>query len=133
MMRVLYIDDDADDCDLVKEAIAEIDPSIEVLAFTDPLNALTFLERSNPLPDYIFLDINMPRMSGGECLMRIKQQQRLSGIPVVMCSTSFRTSEMKQYFHFGAYDFIVKPPSMNKLVEAFSSILFSPMKTANRG
>jgi CheY-like chemotaxis protein len=124
-MKIVYIDDDIDDCEFVEEAARSLDESIECITFKDSPQGLSYLSTTEELPDYILLDINMPKLDGRECLIKIKENPRLQNITIVMCSTSFSTREMKIYFELGANDFIVKPTSLEKLKEALYSILHS--------
>jgi CheY-like chemotaxis protein len=125
-MVIVYVDDDSDDLELMEEALREIDPAISCRTFISGREALDYLESASAeLPDFIFLDINMPLMDGKECFQEIKASKRLRAIPVIMLSTTPVTREMKPYFHLGVYDFIVKPPAFDKLCEALASILRS--------
>ena len=124
-MTIVYIDDDADDAYIMKEALQYLDKSINCITFEKCTEALNYLLNAPALPDYIFLDINMPQMNGKECLIRIKEEPRLKDIPVVMCSTAFQTKEMKSYFDLGVHDFIVKPNNLETFYTSLSSILQS--------
>lgn len=125
-MLILIIDDDSEDSELFCEAVSEIDPTISCQRAKDGKEALRWLNsESASLPDYIFLDINMPVMNGRECLIEIKKNRRFSSIPVIMYSTTSDTNEIRGYYALGAYDFLIKPPNFSKLVEALGSIIVS--------
>jgi CheY-like chemotaxis protein len=124
----LYIDDDPDDGDFAIEALRELDDSINCIVFTKAKEAIEFLLDTNEIPDFIFLDINMPQMNGKQCLLKIKEEEKLRDIPIVMCSTTLQTSEMKVYFELGVYDFIVKPSTLDKLRTELQAILESKTK-----
>ena len=125
-MVVLIVDDDHEDCELFNEAIHEIDPAIKCWTARDGRQALNFLTTELiVLPDYIFLDINMPLMNGKDTLIEIKKNTRLRDIPVVMYSTTSDTKEIQGYYKLGAYDFLIKPNNFNRLVEALTSIIIS--------
>jgi CheY-like chemotaxis protein len=114
-MTILYADDDNDDRELMSEALHKIDPSISFLTANDGQNALDLLNESNDLPDYIFLDVNMPVMDGKKCLVELKKDERLRDIPVVIYSTTMDNSEIKQLYSLGASSFIHKPNNFNDL------------------
>lgn len=125
-MLVLIVDDDSEDRELFREALAEIDPAIRCSSAKDGSDALHQLNHELTIsPDYIFLDINMPVMNGRECLMEIKKNTRLRHIPVIMYSTTSDTKEIKGYYALGVYDFLIKPPNFKELVEALTSIVVS--------
>jgi CheY-like chemotaxis protein len=123
-MFVLIVDDDSEDRELFHEAINEVDPSIRCFALKDGREAIHHLTNELVvLPDYIFLDINMPVMNGRECLMEIKSNAKLKNIPVIMYSTTSDGHEIKQFYSLGAHDFLVKPNNFKKLIEALTSII----------
>jgi CheY-like chemotaxis protein len=125
-MLILIVDDDNEDRELFREAIAEIDPAIRCYSAQDGKEALNQMNHELVvLPDFIFLDINMPVMNGRECLIEIKKSTRLRQIPVIMYSTTSDTNEISGFYTLGAHDFLIKPSTFKKLVEALSSILIS--------
>jgi CheY-like chemotaxis protein len=121
-MIILAVDDDAEDFELFFEAVKQIDSSIIVLKASNGYEALQLLDDHVLMPDYIFLDINMPLMDGNACLQQIKQKERLKEIPVVMYSTTNNVAEIKQYKQQGV-NFLVKPHKFAQLVKSLSFIL----------
>lgn len=121
-MVVLNIDDDQEDRDFFCEALREIDPSIVCLMAASGFEALALLQSHMPVPDFIFLDINMPMMDGKQCLRKIKNIPQLAPIPVVMYSTSTNTREIRECYKLGAVDFLIKPCSYEKLVNDLASV-----------
>lgn len=121
-MVVLNVDDDPEDRDFFCEALREIDPAITCLIAGSGMEALALLETASVLPDYIFLDINMPMMDGKQCLKALKSIPEFEAIPVIMYSTSTDTREIKECYRLGAEDFLIKPHSFEKLVNDLSSI-----------
>ena len=124
-MNILYIDDDPDDVEIFLEALHVIDPKIICNIAHDGIQGLQILRELVVPPDYIFVDINMPRMTGKEFLYEIKKSNHLKSIPVIMFSTTSSPLEIKQYFKVGAYAFIVKPYNFGKLCEALKSVFAS--------
>jgi CheY-like chemotaxis protein len=121
-MVVLNVDDDQEDREFFCDALQEIDPSITCLVAASGMEALSLLQKQRPLPDYIFLDINMPMMDGKQCLKVLKSIPQIESIPVIMYSTSTDTREIKECYSLGAEDFLIKPHSFEKLVNDLSSI-----------
>ena len=125
-MNVLVVDDDSDDVELFQDAIHELCPEIVCWSAKDGQEGLRLLnEELVVLPDYIFLDVNMPLMGGKECLARIKNNARLKTIPVFMCSTTSNDNEIRALKKLGAKDFVVKPPRFDQLVSVLKSVLLS--------
>ena len=121
-MVVLNVDDDQEDREFFCAALREIDPSITCLVAGSGMEALSLLQSRKPLPDYIFLDINMPMMDGKQCLRALKSIPEFASIPVIMYSTSTDTREIRECYDLGAEDFLIKPHSYEKLVNDLNSI-----------
>lgn len=124
-MKILYADDDIDDCELVVEALGKIDPEIECQMVNDGQQALNSLTDGATLPDYIFLDVNMPVMDGKNCLIALKKDDRLKEIPVVIYSTSQNEDEIEELYAMGAHEYLKKPNS-------FKDLCFSLKKVINK-
>jgi CheY-like chemotaxis protein len=128
-MLVFIIDDDTEDSELFVEALREVDSSIICVHAKDGKEALHRLKSDLPkLPDYIFLDINMPVMNGRECIIEIKKIPQLKNTPVIMYSTTSDTNEIRGYYKLGAHDFLIKPGNFTKLIDALDSIIVSGRK-----
>ena len=109
-LKILLADDDTDDCLFFKDALEGIPISIEFTAVHDGEQLMQFLNNeTNPLPQILFLDLNMPRKNGFECLAEIKQNKKLDAIPVVIFSTSFEKEVVSKLYENGAKYFIRKP------------------------
>lgn len=120
---VLIVDDDRDDVDLFCEAIAEIDDSIECLSATDGEQALRVLLSKVPSPDFIFLDLNMPKLSGKQCLIEIKKSKKWRSIPVIIYTTSKNEEDKRETKKLGAAGFITKPSSYKDILRTLSRVL----------
>ena len=124
LKRILLIDDDKDDAEIFSDALDEMAIPAEVVHFLDGKQALQKLnEKELPPPDIIFLDINMPQISGWECLRAIKDVAHLGKIPVVMYSTSDFAREGVVPNDIGAAAFLTKPSDFGELKTKLSSLL----------
>jgi CheY-like chemotaxis protein len=117
--KILLVDDDDDDAWLFGEAIKEISTSLICERVTDGLEAILFLEKSAPLPDMIFLDLNMPRMDGSEFLKEIKEKPEFEKISIVVLSTSKPDKPIDPRVSF----FITKPPEFARLLQELRRVL----------
>src|SRR5438105_13236231 len=103
---ILMVDDDEDDRILFFEAASEVSKSIRCLSAEDGEKALNMLQSEHALlPDYIFLDLNMPRLNGKQCLVEIKKTKRLMHIPVIIFTTTKREEDVAETKRLGAVDF----------------------------
>jgi CheY-like chemotaxis protein len=122
-MNIFYIDDDPEDREFFVEAIEKMDSSYLCSTAKDGLSGLIDLQQLVMMPDFIFVDINMPVMNGKQFLIEIKKIPGLRSIPVIMYSTSCHPNEMQQYLWLGAFRVLVKPNSFDKVHELVSSII----------
>jgi CheY-like chemotaxis protein len=128
---VLIVDDDSDDRDFFDEALHEIDSTIECRFAKNGQEALDLLNQSKTvLPDFIFLDLNMPRLGGKQCLRAIKKNKHLSNIPVVIFSTTKQDQEAEETKELGAVLFLTKPPTYTELVKRLSFVLSKTIQNA---
>lgn len=118
----LLVDDDPDDTFLFGEVLRDVAPSIQLYTAVNGQEALDKLRGGMPLPDLIFLDLNMPRMGGVECLTTLKADPALSTIPVIIYTTSSQSKDIEETMQKGAVCFITKPSNMKELTEILSVI-----------
>lgn len=123
-LQILLADDDQDDCLFFREALSELPLAVHLTTVYDGEELLQLLNKQGePLPDVLFLDLNMPRKSGYECLAEIKRDQTLKQLPVVILSTSFE-KEMADLLHqIGAHYCIRKPASITQLKQVIQQAL----------
>src|SRR3954471_24415579 len=122
-MLVLIADDDGEDREIFREAIKEIDSSINCLEVRNGKETLDFLTKELVvLPNYVFLDINMPILDGKSCLTKMKAHPTLKSIPVIMYSTSFNPEEIRECYRMGAEKFITKPGTFIDLLASLQPV-----------
>ena len=132
-MRFLIVDDDADDRMLFIEAVKEIDETIECKTANNGQLALNLLKNTeNALPDFIFLDIRMPRIDGKKCLSEIKKDERLKHIPVIIYTTSKAVEESKELMSMGAFHFISKPSNADEIFYLVSFVMDEQSNASRR-
>jgi CheY-like chemotaxis protein len=114
--NLLLADDDYDDCTLFKEALEELPFNSTLKTVGDGEKLMNLLTtKSEPFPDILFLDLNMPRKTGFECLTEIKRNEKLRSIPVIVYSTSFDGEVVNMLYEKGAHHYIRKPGDFAKL------------------
>lgn len=123
--NILMADDDAEDLEMMEDAITNLEPSVIFNKVYSGKQAIRFLKdhaSSNP-PCLIILDYNMPETNGAEVLSVIAQDNRYAMIPKVMLSTSNRQSYIEECLNKGAVDFFVKPHNVDDLMEVAKKML----------
>ena len=124
--KILLADDDRDDCFLFSQALAELPIQSHL---TTVYNGEEFCEHifSEKVihPDIIFLDLNMPRKNGFDCLKEIKANNNLNQIPIIIVSTSDVEFTVQQVYDNGAVQFIKKPNDFNVLKNVIARALFA--------
>ena len=123
-MNILLADDDMDDCNFFKKALQTVPLLTQLTTVPDGEQLMKYLfENSEHLPHVLFLDINMPRKNGFECLSEIKQNEKLKHLPVVMFSTSNSQDNISILFKTGADLYIRKPSNFTELVQIIHNAL----------
>jgi CheY-like chemotaxis protein len=114
--NLLLADDDYDDCVFFKEALEELPVSSTLKTVNDGEQLMDLLHtKPEPFPDILFLDLNMPRKTGFECLTEIKRNEKLKSLPVIVYSTSFDREVVNMLYEKGAHHYIRKPGDFSKL------------------
>jgi CheY-like chemotaxis protein len=129
-LDILLADDDTDDCIFFEEVLGELLLSTTLTSVHDgeQLMKLTTNE-TYKLPHILFLDLNMPRKNGFECLTEIKQNEKLKNLPVIIFSTSFEQEVVNMLYKNGAQYFMRKPPEFSQ----FKKIVFHTLMLIMQG
>jgi response regulator RpfG family c-di-GMP phosphodiesterase len=108
-LNILLADDDKDDRLFFAEALKQIPIPTRLKMVEDGEKLIDFLSNNKEqLPDIIFLDLNMPRKNGNECLCDIKRDKKLSRIPVIIYSTSLHEDVADVLYKNGAHYYLKK-------------------------
>jgi len=117
------VDDDPDDRDLFGMALKDVDESIELMHAENCVEALKILKADDvKIPDFIFLDLNMPFMNGKECLDELKKTAHLKDIPVIIYSTSSYAKDMEDTRKKGATHFLSKTSNFDDLIKILMAL-----------
>lgn len=125
--RFIYqADDDSDDREFFADALGEIDPDVILKQAPDGMRLMDELLAlvSSDLPQFIFLDINMPGKTGLECLAEIRKSKGvLKDVNIVMLSTSSDPENIRRASELGATFYAVKPSCFEKLKSILEEVL----------
>ena len=122
--KCFLIDDDIDDQEIFQIALQQVDQTIGFVTANNCIEGLHLLKEDDSfVPDYIFLDLNMPKMNGMQCLPEIRRLDHLKEVKIIIYSTSSDPSIIDASKMLGANDFLVKPDKLGLLVNKLSEIL----------
>lgn len=129
---IALAEDDSDDQLLFTEALKQVSKECVLHAVPNGMLLLDYLEESRTmLPDVIVLDVNMPGMSGIECLKIIRKTQELDHLPVIIMSTSTNPKTIDDAFASGANSYAVKPGRFDDLKKIIGKILVTDWAAAS--
>ncbi|RFM26384.1 response regulator [Deminuibacter soli] len=121
---IFLADDDEDDCLLFGDALMAVAENALLTTVSDGFELMHLLREQQPAaPDIIFLDLNMPRKNGFECLHEMQQFPQFRNIPVVIYSTSAQQQDIDRVYQQGARYYLCKPDSFEELKKAISNVL----------
>lgn len=124
MKKIFFIDDDADDRFIFKAALDEIDRTIDYVEARDGQEALDMINDATfEKPDMIFVDLNMPRVTGLEFVIRMKKIEGYEKIPTYIYTTSGSANERVNCITAGATGYIIKHAKSSELVKELSGLL----------
>ena len=126
-IEILLVEDSPGDIRLTQEALADAKIHNRMSVVNDGIQALEFLRNEGdnpdaPRPDLILMDLNMPRMDGRECLEKIKADEKLKSIPVVILTTSEAERDIAQSYQLQANCYISKPVDLDQFIEVVAAI-----------
>ncbi|MBS1597626.1 MAG: response regulator [Bacteroidetes bacterium] len=121
--RVFLLDDDNDEHEIFQSALQRIDTLLDFKAASDWHAASLLLDHYQP--DFIFVDLNMPKMDGFSCVAEIRKMPRLGNVPIYIYSTGISEKDGKKALAIGATNYIVKPASFLDLCKTLVKI-FKP-------
>ena len=127
--RILLADDDPNDVELTLAALAQNNLANEVVVVNDGVEALDYLhargrfaERPRGNPAVVLLDIKMPKMDGLEVLKRMKADEGLRSVPVVMLTSSREESDLLESYRLGVNAYVVKPVDFREFIGAVRNL-----------
>ena len=123
-IHIILADDDEDDILFFTDAFDELKINTKVNTFNDGVELMNYLNKEDALmPNVLFLDLNMPKKTGIECLIEIKSNTKMSGIAIAIYSTSASEEDIEKTFVLGANIYIRKPGDFKKLKKVLSEVV----------
>lgn len=126
-IKILLIEDNIADARLFKEAFRESSFKNEFYTVKSGREAISFLNRQEkytdaPRPDLILLDLNLPQIEGLDVLKKVKKDDKLKLIPVIILSASINPRDMAHAYQYHANAFIVKPSDYSSFIKFSDSL-----------
>jgi len=126
-IEVLLVEDSPGDVRLTQEAFRDANGAIHLHVATDGIEAMGFLNQEGeyahaPRPDFILLDLNIPRMDGREVLARIKKDDNLRTIPTIILTTSVAEADIVKSYQLQANCYLSKPVHLDDFESVVKSI-----------
>ena len=123
-INIILADDDRDDRLFFTDAFEELRMNTKVNTYNDGVELMDFLNSDDAImPNVLFLDLNMPKKTGLECLTEIKANNKMSGIAIAIYSTSASEEDIEKTFVLGANIYIKKPGDFKKLKKVLSEVV----------
>jgi CheY-like chemotaxis protein len=123
-IHIILADDDEDDRMFFTDAFDELKINTKVQTFINGLELMNYLnEDTSVLPNVLFLDLNMPKKNGIECLLEIKENERFKDIAIAIYSTSSSEEHIEETFVNGANIYIKKPNDFATLKKVLSDVV----------
>ncbi|MFH6970817.1 response regulator [Flavobacterium petrolei] len=123
-INICLADDDEDDRLFFTDAFEELKINTKVSTFNDGVELMNYLNHEDSvLPNVLFLDLNMPKKNGVECLLEIKKNEKLNDIAIAIYSTSSSEEHIEETFINGANIYIKKPNDFDNLKKILSEVV----------
>ena len=122
-LDILLIEDDIDDVDLLKGALNENDVSYQMEVIMEGDKVYAYLKALSILPGVIVMDLNLPKISGKEVLVKIKSSSSFTGIPVIVLTTSSAKDDIDYCNKMGISKYITKPVTIEGWNTTINSII----------
>ncbi|MEO5906966.1 MAG: response regulator [Saprospiraceae bacterium] len=123
-LHILLADDDEDDRLIFRDAINEVKVKTKLTIVNDGVQLMEYLNTTeDELPQIVFLDLNMPRKGGIECLREIRNDINLKDLSIAIYSTSASEEDIEDTFIKGANVYIKKPNDFNTLVKVLEEVI----------
>jgi two-component system response regulator len=127
MTEILLVDDNPADTDLTRDVLAHNGCLSHIHALADGVEAIAFLRRegkyANALPpDFVILDLNLPKKDGRAVLTDVKADPVLRKIPIAIFSTSEARQDIVRSYELGANCYVTKPGNLQDYIAAVTAI-----------
>jgi CheY-like chemotaxis protein len=122
-MKILLIEDDLDDIELLEEALKSHGISYQLKTINDGSAAVEYIRSAPEHPDIIILDLNLPKIHGRDVLLEIKSLAPVKHIPLLILTTSSSREDVEYAYEKGANKYLVKPTTTVQIRETVAAVV----------
>ena len=122
-MKILLIEDDLDDIELLQDALKSYQVSYEMDIVNDGRSAVDYVKKCIDCPDLIVLDFNLPKVHGREVILEIKSVAGFKSIPLLILTTSSAKEDIEYAYKNGADKYLIKPSTLESIKETVDTIV----------
>jgi DNA-binding response OmpR family regulator len=130
---IILIDDDEDDQFIFNEVVRDLDLGFKCMFANDGVEGMKLISSIDVIPDYFFIDLNMPKKDGKQCLAEIKKMEKFKNVPVVIYTTSRLQSDIDETEVLGSSYYLTKPGMFTELQKAIKNVLTGKVKIRKPG
>lgn len=123
MIKILLIEDDLDDVELLEEALQDNKVDYEAKIINDGSTAIDYIRNCTDCPDLIILDFNLPKVHGKQIILEIKSLASFKEIPLLILTTSSAKEDMDYAYQNGADKYIIKPTNLAQIKDMVAEIV----------
>lgn len=123
-IKIILTDDDKEEHSLFQDAMAGLKMSHSLQFFSNGKELIDYFNSEDAeIPHILFLDLNMPIMSGMDCLKYLRSDERFKDLPIAIYSTSSTEKDIEDTFVLGANVYLTKPDNFNKMKEGLNTVM----------
>src|SRR6185436_7364889 len=121
-LDILLVEDNPNDAELTQRALKKVNLAAQLAIVRDGAEALEYLLGPRPKPKVIFLDLKLPKIDGIEVLRRVRADDRVKMIPVVVLTSSQEEKDINECYKLGVNSYVVKPVEFDKFYQVVGDL-----------
>ena len=119
---ILLVEDNPNDAELTQRALKKSDIGARLAIARDGAEALEYLLGNRPRPRVVFLDLKLPKIDGIEVLRRVRSEERMRSLPIVVLTSSQEERDINECYKLGVNSYVVKPVEFDKFYKAVGDL-----------
>jgi CheY-like chemotaxis protein len=131
MIKILLIEDDLDDIELLEEALRSKKVLYNIDIVVDGMKAVEYIRNCKSCPDIVILDFNLPKIHGREVILEIKSVASFKNIPLLILTTSSAKEDIEYSYKNGASRYLIKPTTVEGINEIVDTVVELASSAAN--